>query len=68
MTDGSRAGVDPSVLNVLRFSGTELPIYYSCIWIYVFLIYISMYAGVYLYGNIYRPHHSRPLKNTGSFK
>lgn len=58
----SSVGVDLSVINVLRFSSTQAPIYHDYIEIYIFLMYIYMYADVYLYINIYRPHNSRPLK------
>lgn len=56
----SSVSVDLSVINVMRFSTTQVPIYYN--YIYTYLIYIYMYADVYLYINIYRTYNSRPLK------
>lgn len=64
----SRVSVDLSVINVLRFSGTQVPIYYNYIQIYVFLIYISMYADVYLYRNTHNSTQFQTSENTGSFK
>lgn len=64
---GSSVDVNLLVINVLRLSSRQAPIYYISLYRYtdrcIFNIHIMcMYVYIYIKIHIYRPHNSRPLK------